>query len=176
MMSILTSVFDAQKTSSSFNSEQLKMNIKSFTWMAAGIGVFFLCVVAIASKFFTGTKKGNATSFLQKSGSSTEKRLFLPDEEDIVDDVGTGLKIIKDVINITFSSKTSHSTIQKIIDSVNGEIVGYDKAVNLYQVKIANADLPTIDNIRTKLLSKYKEVEVAARCSVSVHTNPYYIK
>lgn len=150
------------------------MSIKSSSWLVVVTGLAVLCV--IIGIFITRSDKGGHATFVQKSGGSTEKHFFLPTEDDIIDDVDTGLKIIKDVINITFSKTTSDSTMHKIIDSVGGEIVGYDKAVNLYQLRIANTDLATLDNIRTRLLSDFKEVELASRCSVSVHENQYYVK
>lgn len=150
------------------------MSIKSFSWPVVVTGFVVFCV--IIAIFITRSNKGGSASFMQKSGGSTERHFFLPTEDDIIDDVDSGLRIIKDVINITFSKTTSDSTMHKIIDSVGGEIVGYDKAVNLYQIRLANTDLATIDKIRTMLLSNFKEVELASRCTVSVHENQYYVR
>lgn len=104
------------------------------------------------------------------------QRFFKPTDSDIVDDVDTGLKIVKDVISVTFDPRADEETIRKIVSSVNGEIVGYDKSVNLYQIRFRGKDLPAIDDIRKKLLSENKQVEAAARMSVSVHKDPYYVK
>lgn len=150
---------------------------KSISWPVVGIGFVILgVIIATAFIFIRGSDKGKSTAFMQKSGGSTEKHFFLPTEDDIIDDVETGLKIIKNVINVTFSPDTSSTTINKIIESVDGEIVGYDKAVNLYQIRFTDTDLAAIDKIRMKLLSDFKEVEIASRCSVSVHENPYYVR
>ena len=109
-------------------------------------------------------------------GGSTGKLVYMPPEESIIEDADSGLEMIKDVINITFKPGTDEATVEKIIASVNGEIVGYDKAVNFYQVRISGADLATVDSIRIKLLSEFKEVELTSRSFISVHKNPYYVK
>lgn len=101
---------------------------------------------------------------------------FKPADADLMDDVDTGLQIVKDVISVSFDPRTDEETIMKIVSSVNGEIVGYDKSVNLYQVRFKGKDLLAIDDIRKKLLSENKQVEAATRMSVSVHKNPYYVK
>ncbi len=153
------------------------MSAKSTSWPVVGTGLVILGVIIAATFIFIrGSDKGKSSAFMQKSGGSTEKHFFLPAEDDIIDDVKSGLKIIKNVINVTFSSDTSSSTINKIIDSVDGEIVGYDKSVNLYQVRFADPDLATIDIIRMRLLRDFKEVELASRISVSVHYDPYYVR
>ncbi len=129
---------------------------------AAVILAVFMTVAACAEK--------------KSSWDENPQSFFKPAESDIVDDVDTGLKIVKDVINVTFDPRTDEETIKKIIASVNGEIVGYDKSVNLYQIRFRGKDLPAIDDIRKKLLSGHKQVEAAARMSVSVHKDPYYVK
>ena len=134
-------------------------------------------LVAVASLTFAAGCDGGSASFMsKKEGGSTAKRFFSPSEEDIVKDEDTGLDIIKNVISVTFTPNTSEDTIKKIVSSINGEIVGYDKAVNFYQIRVPNADLQELDRIRMKLLSEHKEVEMASRCAVSVHKNPYYVK
>ena len=155
----------------------MKLSTKSIKWPVVGTGLVILgVIIATAFIFIRGSDKGKSTSFMQKSGGSKEKRLFLPSEDDTIDDVKSGLKIIKNVINVTFSHDTSSSTIKKIIESVGGEIVGYDKPVNLYQIRFADSDLATIDIIRMKLLRDFKEVELASRISVSVHYDPHYVR
>lgn len=118
------------------------------------------------------------TACSQKKSSWDEnpQSFFKPAESDIVDDTDTGLRIVKDVISVTFDPRTDEETVKKIIASVNGEIVGYDKIANLYQVRFRGKSLPAIDDIRKKLLSEHKQVEAAARMSVSVHKDPYYVK
>ncbi len=136
-----------------------------------------LGVIACVTLLASGCSDNDKGSFVHggKSGAG-EKSFFRPTKDDIVTDKESGLKIIKDVINITFSSKAEKEAINKIIASVNGEIVGYDHSVNFYQIRIKGADLPTIDKIRMKLLGDFKEIEVASRCPVSAHKDPYYVR
>ncbi len=125
----------------------------------------------------TGCSKDKDRSFISKTGSGSATRsFFVPAEKDIVIDEETGLKIIKNVIIITFSPSTSRETAEKIIASVNGEIVGYDNSVNFYQVRLAGASPQKLDETRKKLLAQFKEVEMASKTTVSVHKNPYYVK
>jgi hypothetical protein len=104
------------------------------------------------------------------------RNFFKPTESDVVNDADTGLQIVKDVIIVTFDPRADEETVKKIISSVNGEIVGYDISVNLYQIRFKNKSLAEIDAARKQLLSKHKQVEAAVRMSVSVHKDPHYIK
>lgn len=136
-----------------------------------------IAVLLMTSLFFAGCSEEMTPSFMGKGDEgSAAQRFFKPTVDDIVKDEETGLEIVKDVINVNFSTKASEDTIKKIISSLNGEIVGYDKTVNLYQIRFKGKSLKEIDNIRMKLLSEYKEVEMASRLSVSAHKNPYYVK
>lgn len=118
----------------------------------------------------------SACSPKKSAWDENPQSFFKPTEADVVTDTDTGLQIVKDVISVNFDPRTDEETINKIISSVNGEIVGYDKSANLFQVRFKGKDLAAIDDIRKKLLSGYKQVEAAARMSVSVHKNPYYVK
>jgi len=139
-----------------------------------------IIILLSAFIFFTaisGCSDNSKTAFMQKGrGGSVAKSFFIPEEGDIIEDKETGLKIIKDVINVTFKPDTDEATVEKIISSVNGKIVGYDKAVNFYQIRFPGADLAAVDAIRLKLLSDFKEVEMASKLPTSVHKNPYYVK
>jgi len=119
--------------------------------------------------------------FLSASGCSnnTENsgvKFFTPAEDGLVMDEFTGLMTMKDVISITFSSKTDDETMKNILSSINGEVVGYDKSVKYYQIRFPGSDLQTIENLRLEILGKYKEVELASTIPVSAHKNPYYAK
>ena len=139
--------------------------------------VVLLCCAVILPVILSGCPGANEISFMQKGKhGSAGKLVYTPPEESIIEDVDTGLEIIKDVINITFKPGTDEATIEKIIASANGKIVGYDKAVNFYQIRFPGADLPTVDKIRIKLLSEFKEVELTSRSFISVHKNPFYVK
>jgi len=133
--------------------------------------VFFLCVA------WTGCSEDKGRSFVQKSTSgSVARSFFTPTVDDIVTDKDTGLKIIKNVISVTFSPSTSREKAEKIITSVNGEIIGYDYSVNYYQVRFATASPDELDQLRHKLLAQFKEVELTSKAAVSVHKDPYYVR
>jgi hypothetical protein len=141
-------------------------------WKSASAAAAIRAAAALLAVFIT------VTACSEKKGSWDEnpQSFFKPTKSDIVDDADTGLQIVKDVISVTFDPRTDEDTVKKIISTVNGEIVGYDKSVNLYQVRFKGKSLPAIDDIRKKLLSGHKQVEAATRMSVSVHKDPYYVK
>jgi len=132
-----------------------------------------VCVLLTLSACSRGEKQ---QSYLAKSKSgSVEKKFFTPESEDIIIDKSDGLKIIKDVINVTFKANVDEETIKRLVAEIDGQIVGYDKSVNFYQIRLPGVDLKTLDAKRFKLLAK-KEVETASRAPVSVHKNYYYVK
>ncbi|MGK7345136.1 MAG: hypothetical protein ACNS63_04945 [Candidatus Nitrospinota bacterium M3_3B_026] len=136
-----------------------------------------IAVIAIAAAILSGcSEEMGAPSFLSKGGSGSGQKFFTPPEEDIVEDEATGLKIAKNAINVHFSPKLDEASIKKIISSINGEIVGYDKSANLYQLRFPGKSLEEVDKIRMRLLAEHKEVEAASRLAVSAHKNPYYAK
>ena len=109
----------------------------------------------------------------QSPGPVKEAKSFaLPSPEDLVKDEETGLLVVKDVIMITFTGGTTQSTIDDIIKGINGKIIGYDKGYNLYQVKIAGANLNDIQSKKLELMTKYRQVEMAAIQTVSAAKNP----
>jgi len=118
----------------------------------------------------------SACSKKKSAWDENPRSFFKPSESDIVNDTDTGLQIVKDVISVTFDPRADEETVKKIVSSVNGEVVGYDTSVNLYQIRFKGKSLPAIDAIRKELLSKHKQVEAATRMSVSVHKDPYYVK
>ncbi|VAX17678.1 hypothetical protein MNBD_NITROSPINAE01-1227 [hydrothermal vent metagenome] len=123
-----------------------------------------------------GCSKEMDTSFIQRDSFSNAKSLYSPTDNEIVADEDTGLEVIKNVINVIFAPETDKDTINKAISFVQGEVVGYNKAVYLYQVRVKVANLKELDEISKKLLGKFKEVELVSKCSVSVHKNPYYVR
>jgi len=141
-------------------------------WTAGVIAIPVAVTLMVA-----GCSDGDRPSYMQKSkNSSGGSSFFSPAQDDIITDEQTGLKIIKNVINVTFSPETSKKTIEKIVASVKGEIVGYDYSVNFVQIRFKKLELPAIDKMRLKMLGKYKEIESASRCPVSVFKNPYYAR
>ena len=134
------------------------------------IPLFFLLL-------FAGCEKEGGGSYMHKGdGGRTGSKFFIPSEDDIVLDRASGLEFIKNVLNINFSPNADQKTIDKIIASINGEIVGYDYAVNFYQIRLKDMDANTLEEVRMKLLREYKEVEMASHTPVSAKENPYYAK
>lgn len=100
------------------------------------------------------------------------KSFALPSPQDLIKDEETGLLAVKDVIMITFTGGTTQSAIDDIIKNINGKIIGYDKGYNLYQVKIEGANLNDIKSKRLELMTKYRQIEMAAIHTVSAAKNP----
>ncbi|HEB71718.1 MAG TPA: hypothetical protein ENI77_03760 [Nitrospirae bacterium] len=137
-----------------------------------GFIVFFCFCVA-----WTGCSDNNDRSFVQKSNSgSVARSFFSPSVDDIIEDKETGLEILKNIISVTFSPSTSREKAEKIIASLNGEIVGYDYSVNYYQIRFAKASARELAQARKKFLAQFKEVELASKILVSVHKDPYYVR
>ncbi|MBI5747605.1 MAG: hypothetical protein HZA00_00655 [Nitrospinae bacterium] len=112
--------------------------------------------------------------FMPQSPATSKKikSFALPSPEDLVKDEETGLLVVKDVIMITFTGGITQSTIDDIIKDINGKIIGYDKEHNLYQVKIAGANLNDIQSKKLELMTKYRQVEMATIQTVSAAKNP----
>ncbi len=125
---------------------------------------------------FTGCSEKMGTPDSQDNSKQTAVSSFYsPKPEDIVKDPDTGLDVVKDILNITFSKKMDETAIKKVVSSINGEIVGQDKAARLYQVRIKGANLEDIDKLGKQLLAQ-KGIELTARDTVSVHVDPYYVR
>ncbi len=139
------------------------------------LAIFILAIFGMFGGIFGCAEEMDA-SLIVGDRNAAGASFFSPSEEDIIQDEETGLQIIKDVINVTFTSDTKIDTVNKIVQSVGGEIVGYDKRVNLYQIRFAGAEHSEIDGIRMKLLRERKEIEMTSKVSVSVHKDPYYVK
>jgi hypothetical protein len=107
-----------------------------------------------------------------QSVTEKAKSFALPTQEELVKDEETGLLAVKDVIMITFRGGTVQSSIDDVVKGINGKIIGYDKAYNLYQVKIQGADLKDIQSMRVELMTKYPQVEMATIQTVSAAKNP----
>lgn len=125
---------------------------------------------------FTGCSKkmGGSDSPSSKKGA-VSNNFYTPSPDEIIKDPETGLDIVKDVLNITFSKKMDEKAIKEVISSINGEIVGQDRGPRLYQIRIKGATLQDLDNTSKKLLAQ-KGVELVSKNSVSVHTDPFYVR
>lgn len=136
-----------------------------------------LALFLLLALIFTGCSKkmGGTESGKSKKGA-VSSNFYTPSPEDIIKDPETGLDLTKNILNITFSKKMDETAIKAVISSINGEIVGQDRAARLYQVRIKNAkSLEDLDKLGTKLLAE-KGVEVVSNNFVSVHTDPFYVR
>lgn len=132
----------------------------------------FACIAAV---MFLGCSRKMGSSESGGSGKGGVGNFYSPAAEDIVKDPETQLDVIKDVLNITFSRKMDEADILAVIASFKGEVVGQDKAARLYQVRFKVTDLAELDKLAKDILVT-KGVELATKTSVSVHTNPYYVR
>ncbi len=125
---------------------------------------------------FIGCSKRMGTSDSGSSDSGAVSNFYKPSAGDIIKDPQTGLDVAKDILNITFSKKMDETAIKAAISSINGEIVGQDRAARLYQARFKNIkNLDDLDKLGKKLLSE-KGVDVVSFDFVSVHTDPFYVR
>lgn len=84
------------------------------------------------------------------------------DASKIVTDPATGQEVVNDQILITFKEGVSESTVNAKIASINGEIVGYIKGMNDYQVRIKGN--PTLAQLKALVeqLNNDPDVESAS--------------
>ncbi|MBI3581321.1 MAG: hypothetical protein HY098_04490 [Nitrospinae bacterium] len=132
-------------------------------------------VVVISLVAAAGCSKGSH-GHRQKKGGDDLVSFYSPSQEEVVQDPATGLQVLKNVINVTISKKAPPGAVDKIVASINGEIVGYDKGVGFYQIRVKTANLAETEKIAHKLIADFKEVEMSSISPVSVHVDPYYIK
>jgi len=140
------------------------------------IGRSFVLVCILSLFLALGVLVQGCTESKSSPASLTGKKIYFPSDEETETDKKSGLTVIKDIINVIITPGTDAETIEKILSSVDGEIVGYDIPNSLYQIRVKVADLPALDAVALKLLRKYKPVESTSRCPVSVHKDPYYVR
>ena len=134
-----------------------------------------MAFVLVLGLLFTGCSKKMGGSSPSSKKGAVSNNFYLPAPEEIVKDPETGLDIVKDILNITFSKKMDETAIKEVVSSIKGEIVGQDRGARLYQVRIKGAKLEDLDNLSKKLLAQ-KGVELVSKDSVSVHTDPFYVR
>lgn len=139
-----------------------------------------LAVLLVVGIFFAGCSRnmGDSSGAKTSSKGGASSTFYHPSPEDIMQDPETGLDITKGILNITFSNspKIDEAAIKAVISSVDGEIVGQDRAARFYQVRIKNAKtLADLDIVAKKLLVA-KGVELVSKNSVSVHSDPFYVR
>lgn len=112
----------------------------------------------------------------QKAGGDDLVSFYSPSKDDIVHDPATGLQVLKNVINVTISKKAPPGAIDRVVASIKGEIVGYDKGAGFYQIRVKTANLDETEKIALKLITDFKEVEVSSISPVSAQLDPYYVR
>lgn len=122
------------------------------------------------------SKERGSNSLYNKGGGDGLSSFYSPTKDDIVQDPNSGLQVLKNVINVTISKKAPSDSIDRVVASIKGEIVGYDKRVGFYQIRVKTANLAETEKIALKLITDFKEVEMSSICPVSAHVNPYYVK
>ncbi len=131
----------------------------------------FLCVAMILTMipmgvFAAQTNDGNISvdktiiidgnSFLvcaqisiHKNGNDdvADRSVYTPDEKNIVTNEELEISYVNNMIIIVFDESASSSDIDKVIESINGIVVGKIKLINQYQVQIKECSLDELKRI-----------------------------
>jgi len=91
------------------------------------------------------------------------------DPSKIITDPATGQEVVNDQILITFKEGVSESSVNAKIASINGEIVGYIKGMNDYQVRIKGN--PTLDQLKALIEQLNNDPDVEAAMLNTLSTN-----
>ncbi len=150
------------------SSQEKKTRLPSLLLFVAALWLLPACVEEMHGSILDDGSSGSKSGMTQK--------MFVPRPDDLTVEKATGLKVAKNVINITFKRDTDRAIVDTIISSVGGKIVGYDTPAGMYQVMFPGKSLSDLDPIRYQLLKEHKEVEAASRFFVSVYRDPYYIR
>lgn len=141
----------------------MKKRLLQICLLMVGLGSLYLAYYF----FSTNTLPGTAT---QKA----ENKIHLPDPKNVETDQETGLQVENNVILVTFSRFADEGTVNRIVQDIGGQIVGFEWDSNFFQVLLPDADLVKTKKICTQLLSSYKEVEYAVPNTISRADNPYW--
>jgi subtilisin family serine protease len=90
-----------------------------------------------------------------------------------VTELGDGSAYINDAITLFFKDGTDGAEVDKVVDSVNGEIVGNVQWMNEYEVKIAKSDFDGIQKTCDELM-KDDNVDFAS-CSIATKSQSAYV-
>ncbi len=145
--------------------------LSSVRWPVRALVIVIILVAAAGC-----SKEKGSHGHRQKDGGDGLASFYSPVQDDIVQDPSTGLQVLKNVINVTISKKAPPGAIDRVVASIKGEIVGYDKGAGFYQIRVKTANLAETEKIALKLIVDFKEVEMSSISPVSAHVNPYYIK
>ena len=94
----------------------------------------------------------------------------LPKPSDVITDTA-GIQRVAGQIMVGFADGVDQSTIDQILASTGGTVVGYDSRLEVYQVEMAGADESRIDAAVVALTTR-PEVEFAAPRYGSIGTQP----
>lgn len=130
-------------------------------------GLIFSLVMALSfSVIFSGCGGGGGSTTGDSGGTGGGTTLDIGkveslDASKITTDPATGQEVVNDQILITFKDGVSESTANAKIATINGDVVGYIKGMNDYQVRIKGN--PTLDYLKSLIdqLNNDPDVEAA---------------
>lgn len=125
---------------------------KSIKWK---ILVLILLIIIIVAGIIVGVLKKNNDDNLQgKIEISEESYCKVPNENQIEVNFESGKRYVKNELVFEASKGTSFNDIQKLVSKHNGEIVGFIKSTNTYQIQFhKNMNYEELQNKKEALLS-----------------------
>ena len=134
--------------------------MKAFTFK---MSISFIVILSAFALILTGCGNGNGVGAGDSEITIVDIGKVEPlDPSKVVTDPQTGQQVVNDQVLITFKDTVSEDAAKAKIAAINGEIVGYIKGMNDYQVRISGN--PTLDQLKTLIdqLNNDPDVEVAA--------------
>ncbi|MFB0547021.1 MAG: S8 family serine peptidase, partial [Anaerolineae bacterium] len=131
--------------------------------------VFSVPVGAVSAsvQVLVGEETSNRVGFVVSSAFTQ------PQPEDFLADPETGVELVRGQILISFRPGTAQETIEGIISSVDGETVGYDPRMDVYQVAIPQTEPAEIDQVVNRLAELEEVTFVSPRLgSVGEQVDP----
>ena len=116
------------------------------------IPIIALIISLLYSLIYFKNQKANNLNF--------PDAVILPKPDEIAIEPETSLEYVKGEIIIGFIKHTDVSTVVKIVQNVGGTIVGSDKRINQYQIRIDNKNISEIRKI-IEMLKQNPNVEYA---------------
>lgn len=109
---------------------------------------------------FKATELNGKTESKAIKINHTQSEIYTPDENNIVTDSDTGINYVNNIIKIYFTSSSTKEQREKIIDSINGEIVGVINELDEYQIKVKVHTLEELTDLAGEL-NELNEVVLA---------------
>lgn len=135
-----------------------KLIIFAIIWLIIIGGIFWW--------WQSGKEEGKEIERPEKEGEAMEinEHIKIPppiQKEELVFDPETGAEIVKDAILVVFKESVSEEIIDKKIESINGEIIGYNKKINKYDIRIKNN--PSLEELKNiiKQLKEDPDIRIA---------------